>query len=84
MAALTARECEILALMAEGLSNAGIAARLVVSDRTVDAHLRSVFTKLDLPQGPHDNRRVHAVNAWRGTNAAHGVTADATRTERAG
>lgn len=63
---LTARESEVLGLLAEGLSNAGIAARLVISERTVDAHLRSVFTKLDLPDGPLENRRVHAVLAWRG------------------
>lgn len=62
---LTAREDEVLGLLAQGLSNAGIADRLVVSDRTVDAHLRSVFAKLDLPEGPHENRRVHAVNTWR-------------------
>ena len=62
---LTAREVEVLGLLAQGLSNAGIADRLVVSDRTVDAHLRSVFAKLDLPEGPHENRRVHAVNTWR-------------------
>lgn len=61
---LTSRESEVLSLLAAGLSNAGIAARLVLSERTVDAHLRSVFAKLDLPQSPEHNRRVHAVNAW--------------------
>jgi DNA-binding CsgD family transcriptional regulator len=63
---LTPREREVLALLAQGLSNAGIAARLVLSERTVDAHLRSVFTKLALPDSTHANRRVHAVLAWNG------------------
>jgi DNA-binding CsgD family transcriptional regulator len=61
---LTPREAEVLSLLASGLSNAGIAARLVLSERTVDAHLRSVFTKLDLPDGPQQNRRVHAARRW--------------------
>ena len=61
---MTAREQEVLELLALGLSNAGIAARLVVSQRTVDAHLRSVFTKLDLPEGPTQNRRVLAAKAF--------------------
>lgn len=63
---LTPRESEVVGLLAEGLSNAGIAARLVLSQRTVDAHLRSAFVKLDLPDGPDHNRRVHAAVAWRG------------------
>jgi DNA-binding CsgD family transcriptional regulator len=61
---LTPRESEVLALLAEGASNAGIAAQLVVSERTVDAHLRAVFTKLDLQQAPEANRRVQAARIW--------------------
>jgi DNA-binding NarL/FixJ family response regulator len=72
---LTSRETEVLELLAQGLSNQGIAARLVLSERTVDAHLRSIFTKLELPEGPHDNRRVHAVLSWREGNV--GERADA-------
>lgn len=78
-ARLTPRETEVLELLADGLSNAGIAARLVVSERTVDAHLRSVFTKLELPEGPAENRRVHAALAWR-----EGAAEVPERTERAG
>lgn len=67
LAVLTPREREVLGLLAEGLSNSGIAARLVLSERTVDAHLRSVFSKLALPDSTHANRRVHAVLAWNRT-----------------
>ncbi|WP_203338242.1 helix-turn-helix domain-containing protein [Nocardioides limicola] len=62
--ALSTREREVLGLVADGLSNAGIAAQLVLSTRTVEAHLRSVFTKLDLPDGRGDNRRVLAALVW--------------------
>lgn len=77
LAPLTERESEVLSLLAEGLSNAGIAARLVLSERTVDAHLRSVFTKLALPEGRLENRRVHAARVWR--EAAQAVPEQAER-----
>ncbi|GAB3991713.1 response regulator transcription factor [Nocardioides marmoraquaticus] len=67
---LTEREVEVLARLASGRANAGIAADLVVSRRTVDAHLRSIFTKLALPVGSDDNQRVLAVLAWLGRDAA--------------
>lgn len=50
--------------MAEGRSNAAIAARLYVSEKAVDKHINNIFTKLDLPPTPDDNRRVLAVLAW--------------------
>jgi DNA-binding NarL/FixJ family response regulator len=58
---LTPREREVLALMAEGRSNAAIAAKLVVTLKAVDKHINSIFMKLDLPLAPDDNRRVLAV-----------------------
>ncbi|MFD7909831.1 LuxR C-terminal-related transcriptional regulator [Streptomyces sp. NPDC059752] len=58
---LTPREREVLALMAEGRSNAGIAAELVVSESAVAKHINSIFAKLDLPQADGDHRRVLAV-----------------------
>jgi len=61
---LTPREREVLALMAEGRSNAAIAARLFVTEKAVTKHTNSIFTKLDLPIAADDNRRVLAVLAW--------------------
>jgi DNA-binding NarL/FixJ family response regulator len=58
---LSAREREVLAHMAEGASNAGIARRIVVSEGTVEKHVRSILTKLDLPESQTDHRRVLAV-----------------------
>jgi DNA-binding NarL/FixJ family response regulator len=63
---LTPREREVLALMAEGRSNAAIASALVVTDKAVAKHTNSIFTKLDLPPAPDDHRRVLAVLAWLG------------------
>ncbi len=64
MAALTEREREVLSLMAEGCSNRAIGARLSLSEKTVEAHVRGIFTKLDLLPAPDDNRRVLAVLAF--------------------
>jgi DNA-binding NarL/FixJ family response regulator len=61
---LTPREREFLALVAEGRSNAAIAAALFVSEKAVAKHTNSIFTKLDLPIAIDDNRRVLAVLAW--------------------
>jgi serine/threonine-protein kinase PknK len=59
--ALSPREREVLALMAEGASNAGIAGRIFVSEGTVEKHVRSILIKLDLPESGSDHRRVLAV-----------------------
>jgi DNA-binding NarL/FixJ family response regulator len=61
LATLTPRERETLALMAEGLSNGGIAARLVVGEGAVEKHISSIFTKLSLEPSDTDHRRVMAV-----------------------
>ena len=58
---LTARETEVLRLMAEGRSNAGIAAALVVTESAIAKHVNSIFTKLDLGTADTDHRRVLAV-----------------------
>ncbi|HEY0640353.1 MAG TPA: response regulator transcription factor [Pseudonocardiaceae bacterium] len=64
---LTTREREVLALMAEGRSNAGIGAALTVSDGAVEKHVSSIFTKLDLPPAGNDHRRVLAVLHYLGS-----------------
>jgi DNA-binding NarL/FixJ family response regulator len=63
---LTPREREVLALMAQGLSNVGIAERLVLTERTVETHVRAVLAKLDLPAGEEGHRRVLAVLSYLG------------------
>jgi DNA-binding NarL/FixJ family response regulator len=61
---LTAREREVLGLMAEGRSNRAIASTLVIGDKTVETHVASIFSKLGLEETPDDHRRVRAVLTW--------------------
>jgi DNA-binding NarL/FixJ family response regulator len=63
LAELSEREREVLALMAEGLTNAAISKRLYLSERTVEGHVRHVFMKLDIPHSDDAHRRVLAVLA---------------------
>jgi DNA-binding NarL/FixJ family response regulator len=62
--ALSDREREVLALMAEGRSNQAISRNLFVTDKTVEAHIRAIFTKLKLPAAADDHRRVLAVTTY--------------------
>jgi DNA-binding NarL/FixJ family response regulator len=64
LARLSEREREVLGLVAEGLSNRAIAARLYVTERTVEAHVTQIFHKLRLPESPDQHRRVLAVLAF--------------------
>jgi DNA-binding NarL/FixJ family response regulator len=61
LAELTEREREVLALVAEGLSNKAVAARLFITEATVEAHIKQVFLKLGLPMNRESHRRVLAV-----------------------
>jgi DNA-binding NarL/FixJ family response regulator len=61
---LTDREREVLALVAEGMSNQAIARRIVVTERTVEAHVTQIFRKLDLSDSADSHRRVLAVLVW--------------------
>jgi DNA-binding NarL/FixJ family response regulator len=67
LAALTARERDVLTLMAEGRSNSAIASQLVVTDRAVEKHISNIFTRLGLPPSDSDHRRVLAVLAYLGS-----------------
>jgi DNA-binding NarL/FixJ family response regulator len=61
LAVLSPREHEVLALMAEGRTNSGIARQLWLTEGTVEKHVRSILSKLNLPETPDDHRRVRAV-----------------------
>jgi len=62
--ALTERERDVLALVAQGLTNSAVARQLFLSERTVEAHMRSIFQKLRIPDSGDDHRRVRAVVAY--------------------
>ena len=64
VASLSDREREVLDLMAQGLSNQAICDRLYLSPKTMETHVRSIFTKLGLPEDSKGNRRVQAVIQW--------------------
>ena len=64
LGSLSARELEVLELVAEGRTNASVATRLVVAERTVEAHMRSILQKLQIPDSGDDHRRVLAVVAF--------------------
>ena len=71
LAELTPREREVLALMAEGRTNANIARHLWLTDRTVETHVRSILGKLDLPLDADTHRRVLAVVTYLRSKSAH-------------
>jgi DNA-binding NarL/FixJ family response regulator len=72
LATLSDREREVLKLMAQGLTNTGIARRLVLSERTVEAHVRRLLLKLDLDESQDANRRVLAVMSYLGATNDRG------------
>jgi DNA-binding NarL/FixJ family response regulator len=61
---LSTRELDVLRLLAQGRSDRAIARRLVLSERTVESHVRNIFLKLDLLPSPEHNRRVRAAVAF--------------------
>jgi DNA-binding NarL/FixJ family response regulator len=85
LAGLSARELQVLHLLAQGLTDRGICDRLVLSLRTVASHIQHIFTKLAIPGGENDNRRVHAVLTYlnnAGTRSGAPQLAELTQEDR--
>jgi serine/threonine-protein kinase PknK len=78
LAQLSTRERDVLALMAQGRTDRGIADELFVTRKTVEAHVRNILRKLDLPHDASENRRVHAVLRYLRSNT-HAATAEPER-----
>ena len=76
LAELSRRERDVLALLADGRTNAAIAARLWLTPRTVEGHVRSIFAKLRLPASPEDHRRVLAARAYLAARGSVAALAD--------
>ena len=79
LAELTGREREVLALIAQGKTDRGIGEELYVTRKTVEAHVRSILAKLDLPADASENRRVHAVLTFLRATGSHDPGAAKTR-----
>ena len=79
---LSTREREVLALMAEGRSNAGIGRQLWVTAGTIEKHVSSILTKLNLPETDNDHRRVRAVIAFLEAPQVSRESSAATRNQR--
>ncbi len=81
---LTRRERQVLALMAEGRSNPGIARSLFVTDKAIEKHVGNIFTKLDLMPTKEDHRRVIAVLQWVATTGRDDRAGPSQRRARSG
>lgn len=84
IARLSAREREVLGLVAQGRSNAAIARQLALTEKTVETHTANILTKLDLVQTPDDHRRVLAVLAWLNAEPGPFSSGPAARARRPG
>lgn len=74
---LTLRQREVLRLVAEGMSNLGIAQQLYVSEKAIVRHVSNIYESLGVPSTPHDHRRVHAARYFLAVEAARATVESA-------